>query len=117
MCAPAPATENLLSPAAWTGKDGVSSRADWLSRPDAQDAAMRVYTRAHYSGLLRSGELLLSSSPARIAGLLAAAHLMGLGGARQLVDGAIAHDANGTTTLKYYRLLAVALGGTGRLEA
>jgi len=108
---------NLLSPAAWTGKDGVSSRADWLSRRDAQNAAMLVYTRAHYNGLLRSGELLLSSSPARIAGLLAAAHLMGLGGARQLVDGAIAHDANGTTTLKYYRLLSVALGGTGRLEA
>ena len=42
---------------------------------------------------------------------------MGLGGARQLVDGTIAHDANGTTTLKYYQLLSVALGGTGRLEA
>jgi uncharacterized protein (TIGR02594 family) len=34
----------LLSPAAWTGKDGVSSRADWLARPDAQDAAMLTYT-------------------------------------------------------------------------
>jgi uncharacterized protein (TIGR02594 family) len=108
---------NLLSPAAWTGKDGVHSRADWLSRPDAQNAAMLVYTRAHYNGLLRTGELLLNSSPARIAGLLAAAHLMGLGGARQLVDGTIAHDANGTTTLKYYQLLSVALGGSGQLEA
>ena len=108
---------NLLSPAAWTGKDGVSSRADWLSRPDAQNAAMLVYTRTHYNGLLRTGELLLNSSPARIAGLLAAAHLMGLGGARQLVDGTIAHDANGTTTLKYYQLLSVALGGSGGLEA
>jgi uncharacterized protein (TIGR02594 family) len=79
----------LLSPAAWTGKDGVDSRADWLARPDAQD----------------------------IAGLLAAAHLMGIGGARKLVDGTITHDANGTTTLRYYGRLSLALGGSGRLEA
>jgi uncharacterized protein (TIGR02594 family) len=108
---------NLLSPAAWTGKDGVSSRADWLSRRDAQDAAMLAYTRAHYKSLLAHGELLPTSSPARIAGLLAAAHLMGVGGARHLVDGTVTHDANGTTTLKYYHQLSVALGGTGRLEA
>ena len=114
---PGTTNRNLLSPAAWTGKDGVSSRADWLSRPDAQDAAMLAYTRAHYKSLLEHGELLPTSSPARIAGLLAAAHLMGLGGARHLVDGTVTHDANGTTTLKYYQQLSVALGGTGRLEA
>ena len=108
---------NLLSPAAWTGKDGVTSRADWLSRGDAQDAAMLAYTRAHYKSLLEHGELLPTSSPARIAGLLAAAHLMGIGGARHLVDGTVTHDANGTTTLKYYQQLSVALGGSGRLEA
>jgi uncharacterized protein (TIGR02594 family) len=108
---------DLLSTAAWTGKAGVSSRPDWLSRPDAQDAAMLAYTRAHYKSLLGHGELLPTSSPARIAGLLAAAHLMGLGGARHLVDGTVTHDANGTTTLKYYQLLSVALGGTGRLQA
>jgi uncharacterized protein (TIGR02594 family) len=107
----------LLSPAAWTGKDGVDSRADWLARPDAQDAAMLTYTRAHYKSLLDHGELLPTSSAARIAGLLAAAHLMGIGGARQLVDGTITHDANGTTTVKYYERLSVALGGSGRLEA
>ncbi len=114
---PGTTNRNLLSPAAWTGKAGVNSRADWLSRPDAQDAAMLAYTRAHYKSLLEHGELLPTSSPARIAGLLAAAHLMGLGGARHLVDGTVTHDANGTTTLKYYQLLSVALGGTGRLEA
>lgn len=108
---------SLLSPASWTGKDRVKSRADWLSRRDAQDAAMLAYTRAHYADLLEHGQVLPTSSPARVAGLLAAAHLMGLGGARKLVDGTVTHDANGTTTLKYYALLSVALGGTGRLEA
>jgi hypothetical protein len=114
---PGTTNRNLLSPAAWTGKDGVTSRADWLSRSDAQDAAMLTYTRGHYKSLLAQGELLPTSSPARIAGLLAAAHLMGIGGARHLVDGTVTHDANGTTTLKYYQQLSVALGGTGRLEA
>jgi uncharacterized protein (TIGR02594 family) len=114
---PGTTNRNLLSPAAWTGKDGVNSRADWLARPDAQDAAMLTYTRAHYNSLLEHGELLPTSSPARIVGLLAAAHLMGLGGARHLVNGTVTQDANGTTTLKYYQQLSVALGGTGRLEA
>jgi uncharacterized protein (TIGR02594 family) len=107
----------LLSPTAWTGKDGVNNRADWLARPDAQDAAMLTYTRAHYKSLADHGELAPTSSAARIAGLLAAAHLMGIGGARKLVDGTITHDANGTTTLRYYERLSLALGGSGRLEA
>ena len=107
---------NLLSPAAWTGKDGVTSRADWLARRDAQDAAMLTYTRGHYKSRARAWRAPSTSSPARIAGLLAAAHLMGIGGARHLVDGTVTHDANGTTTLKYYQQLSVALGGSGRLR-
>ena len=78
---------------------------------------MLLYTRAHYKSLLAHGELLPTASPARIAGLLAAAHLMGVGGARQLVAGTITQDANGTTTTKYYARLSLALGGSGRLEA
>ena len=78
---------------------------------------MLTYTRAHYKSLLSHGELSATSSSPRIAGLLAAAHLMGVGGARKLVDGTITHDANGTTTLKYYERLSLALGGSGRLEA
>ncbi len=101
---------------AWTGKDGITSRNKWRSSNSVQDAVMLAYTKAHYNLLLTKG-LKPTASKAHVAGLLAAAHLKGVGNAISLTRGVVTHDANGTTTLSYYRLLSKALGGTGNLEA
>src|SRR5258707_2777904 len=37
---------------AWTGKDGISSRADWLANKVVQNSAMVTYTQSHYTSLL-----------------------------------------------------------------
>jgi hypothetical protein len=110
------ATGNLSSPGVWLGKDGVSSRDDWLNNQDAQNSAMLVYTKAHYNFLLGKHVLQPNSSLPRCAGLLAAAHLLGPGGAIAFVQGSVGHDANGTTSVQYYKLLSTAFGGSGVLE-
>jgi hypothetical protein len=108
--------QGLSSPGAWLGKDEVSSRDVWLTDKDAQNAAMLVYTKGHYNALLKAGGLRPDSSVERCAGLLAASHLVGVGGAMSLVHGTIAHDANGVTSAQYYALLSKAFGGSGQLE-
>jgi hypothetical protein len=105
------------SASAWTGKDGISSRQDWLANKAVQNSAMVVYTQSHYRSLLNQGGLTATSSLPRVAGLLAAAHLMGVGGAMKMVNGTVTSDANGTTTTSYYELLSKAFGGSGQLES
>ena len=101
----------------WTGLNGVSSREHWLSNTAAQDSAMLAYTKSHFNDLLRRGGLQSNSSIARCAGLLAASHLLGIGGAMSFVrSGSGGHDANGVTAADYYKLLSKAFGGSGFLE-
>lgn len=108
---------DLTSPGVWTGLNGVSSRDDWLSNTTAQDSAMLAYTKAHFNALIRQQGLRSNSSIARCAGLLAASHLLGIGGAMSFVrSGSGGHDANGVTAADYYRLLSKAFGGSGSLE-
>lgn len=106
----------LTSPGAWLGLNSVFSRDDWLSNTAAQDSAMLAYTKAHYNALIRRGGLRSNSSIARCAGLLAASHLLGVGGAMSFVNGSGGHDANGVTAADYYKLLSRAFGGSGSLE-
>jgi hypothetical protein len=77
---------------------------------------MLTYTKGHYNSLIRQGGLRSDSSTARCAGLLAASHLLGVGGAMAFMLGSTGHDANGVTSADYYRLLSKAFGGTGSLE-
>jgi hypothetical protein len=108
---------DLTLPNAWSGLNGVGSRNDWLSNEDAQNSAMLTYTKSHYNSLLKAGGLRPDSSVERCAGLLAASHLVGVGGAMSLVRGTIQQDANGVTSAQYYGLLSKAFGGSGVLEA
>jgi hypothetical protein len=108
---------DLKSASAWLGLNSVFSLGDWLSDSSAQDSAMLEYTKGHYNSLLKAGGLNAASSVARCAGLLASAHLVGVGGAMSLVHGTVQHDANGVTSAQYYSLLSKAFGGTGVLEA
>jgi hypothetical protein len=101
----------------WTGAKGVDSRDQWLANKTAQNEAMLAYTRMHYKSLVRLGVLTPTSSIPRIVGMLAASHLMGVGGAKKLANGAVASDAFGTSTASYYALLAQAFGGSSHLQA
>lgn len=107
---------DLTTAGVWLGLKGVSSLDNWLSNTAAQDSAMVVYTKAHFDALIRKGGLRSNSSTARCAGLLAAAHLLGVGGAMSFVQGANGQDANGVTAAEYYGLLSRAFGGSGFLE-
>lgn len=108
---------SLTSSSSWTGKHGVSSRADWLSNKAAQNEAMLAYTQAHYKQLFKLGGLQSGSSLPRVVGLLAAAHLMGVGGAMKLTRNETTSDAFGTTSGEYYTLLAQDFGGSATLQA
>jgi hypothetical protein len=98
----------------WLTKNGVNSLASWRSTKSAQDAAMIDFTKRNYKVLTNSA--LSTTAPApHVAGLLAAAHLKGSRNAIALLNGQITQDANGTSTLSYYRLLNIGLGGNGQL--
>lgn len=115
---PGKKNSDLPTPSSWTGKDGVNSLNDWLSNHSAQDSAMAEYTKGHYNQLVHNGSLPAGSSLPRVAGLLAAAHLLGVGGATNFVNGDNSGaDANGVTAGVYYKLLSKAFGGSGQLEA
>ncbi len=98
----------------WLTKNGVSSLATWRSTKPAQDAAMIGFTERNFKFLTQHG--LNASDPVpRLAGFLAAAHLKGAGNALALLNNQVTQDANGTTTLSYYRLLNIGMGGNGQL--
>jgi integrating conjugative element protein (TIGR03758 family) len=99
----------------WTGKDGVRNTADFLSRPSVQTQAVTAYSAAQWSqiknldldGYLGQtvGGVLITPS-----GLLAGAHLVGVGGLRRFLSsggtGSV-RDGNGTSIATYLS----ALGG------
>jgi uncharacterized protein (TIGR02594 family) len=96
----------LANPAFWTGKDGIRSRKDWLLQHQVQINAMLAYTRAHYSQLKRLGVVDSTSAKSDLAGYLAAAHLVGVGGAEDLHNGRLRSDANRVTSKQYFDLLS-----------
>ena len=91
----------------WTPhKDNILNRADWLLNHPVQNKAMLAYTRAHYSQLKRLGVVAATSPKSDLAGYLAAAHLVGVGGAEDLHNHVVRKDANGVTAQQYFDLLS-----------
>lgn len=101
--------EALNNPNNWTGKDGITSSADFLASPSIQENAMYDYTKRNYAALQKNG-LVTADTPNDVtAGLLQASHLVGVGGPSTTqgvynwyTTGASASDANGTTAEKYF---------------
>lgn len=96
----------LGDPGFWSGKDNIFSRSHWLDNQPVQDAAMLDYTRMQHKRLVKMAVIKPGDGKPRIAGLLAAAHLVGCGGARDFANNVIRHDANGTTSKEYFNLLS-----------
>lgn len=97
----------------WTGKNGATSKAAFLKSPDAQEKAMDDLLKRNYNTLVTKGAITSSSSKEEVAGLLAASHLVGAGGAVNLKNGADSGDANGTKASSYYSMGAGAVGKAG----
>jgi len=91
----------LDDPSSWTIEGGKQA---FLNNPQLQEDTMVRYTNQNFRTLNRLGVINTESSNEQIAGFLAAAHLLGPGGARNLAQGRGGADAYGTTGASYYSL-------------
>ncbi len=105
-------SKDLANSECWIGKDGINSREDFLKNHAIQDACMEKFTRMNFATVRRAKQLRDDSERNHCAGLLAACHLQGPGGAIKFAKGvAVKPDAYGTTTEKYYKLGYASLDG------
>lgn len=75
----------------------------YLASASTQDAVFKTNSDTAYRSLVKSGVVTTTTPPARVAGLLKARHIAGLGGAMAVARGGTgAVDANGTSAGKYY---------------
>lgn len=95
---------------AWTGKDGIDSKADFLGDPAAQESAIRAYMKLQwqYLGDARAYEgQTVHGIKITESGLLAAAHLLGAGAVRDFLESdgkTVPGDAYGTPLAEYFTL-------------
>jgi hypothetical protein len=95
MVKPGTTNKQLNEPSAWTGKYGVANKEQFLQNPEVQDAVMNEHLKDYAKKL--SPE---ATSMEDLTGKIAAAHLLGVEGAKDLN----AMDANKTTGKEYYEL-------------
>jgi len=91
----------MNNPANWTGRNGISSLNGWLSDRSSQDVAFRELASRNYTTLRRIGRINDDTPQAEVAGLLAASHLLGAGGAAENLSSV---DANGVSGNEYYQI-------------
>lgn len=76
----------------------------FLNNPQLQEDTMLRYTKQNFRTLNRIGVVNKDSSPQEIAGYLAASHLLGPGGAKELSKGNVGTDAYGTSSASYFKV-------------
>lgn len=96
----------LNNPNAWTGKDGVKSKADWFNNQTAQESAIESYTQKNYDYMIGNGAITADLAPEEVGGLLATAHIAGATGAKnwRYNKNPPPPDVLGTTPSEYYQL-------------
>lgn len=93
----------------WTGRDGVSSLADFFARPDAQVQAIAAYHNGLVAQIRRSGldgaiGSTIGGVEVTLSGLVAGAHLVGLGNLQSFVNSSgstLPRDGNGVPITTY----------------
>ena len=105
--------DQMNNPNSWTGKDGITSKTDFLSNPTVQESAMESITKTNYSRLVSSGAITADMPPENVGGMLSVAHLLGAGGANTWRKGGGGADANGTTGDDYFQRGKYAVGQLG----
>ena len=93
--------KGLDNPSNWTIEGGKQA---FLNNTQLQEDTMLRYTKQNFRTLNRIGVINKDSSPQEMAGYLAAAHLLGPGGAKQLSQGKIGADAYGTSSATYFKV-------------
>lgn len=99
----------------WTGKDAIHSKEDFLNSPQAQENAIRAYNRKQW-GYIRHygldefvGTTLSNGQTLTASGLLAGAHLVGVGNLQKYLhsDGkTVPRDGNKTAISHYIDAMA-----------
>lgn len=95
-------TQAVNFDAAWTGKDNINSKADFLKAPAVQEAVMLKLLSGNYNTLVRIKGIKEGDSLCTVAGMLQASHLLGAGGAKNWRMTGGGADANGTTGAQYF---------------
>lgn len=85
----------------WTTPGGKQA---FLNDPQRQDRTFDQYATRNVKTLNRAGVIATDTPQGDIGGYVAASHIGGAGGARDLANGKIRQDANGTTTAQYFSL-------------
>ena len=93
--------EFLANPNNWKTQGGLQG---YLNSPSLQDQAYDSLTNRNYRSLTRLGVIDENSNPNEVSGYLATSHLLGPGGARDLKDGKVGRDANGTSAREYFEI-------------
>lgn len=100
----------LDDPSNWNIEGGKQA---FLNNAKLQEETMARYTQQNFKTLNRIGVINKDSSPQEVAGYLAAAHLLGPGGAKALAQGQSGTDAYGTSSATYYKVGMASQGGAG----
>lgn len=101
--------DNKIRPDQWTGKDGINSVGDFLSRPDIQTKAFIEMVEIRKRRLVRLGltkfiNRVIDNTKITLSGLVAGAHLVGEGGVRDwLIEGRPVRDGNGVLVQEYVK--------------
>lgn len=103
--------KGLDDSANWIGKDGVSSKDQFLNSEADQEKAIDAELKLNDKRLRRMGVIDESTTDKERAGYLATSHLLGTGGARDMKNGIVKRDGNGVTGNSYYNLGYAALDG------
>lgn len=86
----------------WLGKNGIKSLTDWFNSSAVQDSAFLEELKKNFTYLKQGGVINEQTNRETLAGLLAAAHLVGWAGARALTNGTIKKDSSNVTSKEYY---------------
>ena len=108
--------KGLDDPTNWNIEGGKQA---FLNNPKLQEDTMVKYTKQNFATLNRIGVINDKSSQQEIGGYLAASHLLGPGGAKQLAQGNVGSDAYGTTSASYFKVGSATqgLGGATTLAS
>jgi hypothetical protein len=98
----------LNDPSNWTIPGGLQA---FLGNQKLQEDTFKRFTDLQYRRLIKAGVIGPESSSEDVAGYLAAAHLLGVGGAINLKKGKVGTDANGTSATSYFKLGSASQGG------
>jgi hypothetical protein len=89
----------VQNPAYWTGKDGISSKEDFLNSPKVQESLYDMYMQKNAKML----KLTKDTPKENAAGALAMCQL-GIGAAKKALNGQSSADANGTSSEVWWKL-------------